>query len=346
MKVTIIGLGLTGNSIGMALRRAASTQKAQKPPLTVRGFDPDRAREQAALHRYGSVDEIAPDLEQAVRGAQIVVLSTPASALREVLAALNPLLDEGTTVTDTLAFKEQVMAWAGELLGPHVSFVGGRPFSRSADLDAVEDSGVPTPDLFAGALYAIMPLPGARNEALSHVIWLAETIGARPLFIDPREHDSYLAAVGQLPLLAGAGLWSVAAASPAWADMKGVVQPQFKRIMEVLQANPATLRDSLMGNRQALLRWLDQYMLALHQLRDLLANDDAQGLLAALTQAHDSHAEWVSHADEGSEFDRQLRAELRQAAEGARPTRALLGGYLTDRIFGKKDRHRDGKDHT
>src|SRR6478672_10958656 len=101
-KITIIGLGLVGNSIGMGLKRAAQgTQSFQ-----VVGFDPDRVHEDQAAKRYMSVDSIAPDLETAVRDANLVILSTPASGIREVLAAIDPFLDSSATVTDTLSVKE------------------------------------------------------------------------------------------------------------------------------------------------------------------------------------------------------------------------------------------------
>jgi prephenate dehydrogenase len=85
-KITIIGLGLTGNSIGMALKRNGAGS------LRVTGFDPDSTREQLALRKHLSVDEIANNLEGAVRGAQLVVLATPPSAGGEVLAAIAPYL--------------------------------------------------------------------------------------------------------------------------------------------------------------------------------------------------------------------------------------------------------------
>ncbi len=66
-KITIIGLGLTGNSIGLGLKKTASST------VRVTGFDPDQASEQYALRKYNSVDEIAPDLERAVRGASLVI---------------------------------------------------------------------------------------------------------------------------------------------------------------------------------------------------------------------------------------------------------------------------------
>src|SRR5438874_6412133 len=152
-KITIIGLGIVGNSIGMGLRRAGAAGQ----PVQVVGFDPDRAREEAALRKHLSVDAIAPDLERAVRDAQLVVISTPISAAREVLGAINPFLGEGAVVTDTLSVKEPVMAWAGELLGKGVSFVGGHPVSRSVDLETATDLDAPSADLFQKAAYCLMP---------------------------------------------------------------------------------------------------------------------------------------------------------------------------------------------
>src|SRR5437588_8014503 len=124
-KITIIGLGLVGNSMGMGLKKSFASGGSQATKIV--GFDPDRTREEAALRKHLSVDEIAPDLESAVRGAQLVVIATPASAVREVLSAVGSFLDPGATVTDTLSTKEQVIAWAGELLNEQVNFVGGHP---------------------------------------------------------------------------------------------------------------------------------------------------------------------------------------------------------------------------
>src|SRR5438552_2919310 len=152
-KITIIGLGLVGNSLGMALKRAGSqgqnqsqrqgqAQAAQQ--FQVVGFDPDRERETLALRRHFSVDEIAPNLETAVRGASLVIVATPAEAAREVLEAIAPFLEEGTVVTDVLSSKGPVMAWAGEMVGRGADFVGGHPFSTTLDIDTASPDTVPS----------------------------------------------------------------------------------------------------------------------------------------------------------------------------------------------------------
>src|SRR5436190_6789160 len=265
--IAIIGLGLAGNSIGMGLKRAA----AGGQQFQVVGFDPNRTREDEALRKHLSVDSIAPDLERAVTEAPLVILSTPASAAREVLAAISPFLQEGAIVTDTLSVKAPIMAWAGELLGKGISFVGGHPLSRSIDIETAPEATVPSADLFLKAPYCIMPLPTASNDALDNVVAIAQVLGAEPLFMDPHEHDSFFAAVSGLPVLAGAALLRITSSSPSWADIATLAQGQFGSATQSLEADPVALRDALTTNRQMLVHWIDQYMFALQDLRDLVA---------------------------------------------------------------------------
>jgi len=329
-KTTIIGLGLTGNSIGMGLKKSGGGS------LKVVGFDPDSTREQYALRKYASVDEIANNLEASVRGASLVVLATPPSAGGEVLEAMAPYLEEGATVTDTFALKEPVMEEARKALDARVSFVGGHPFSLTVDLDVAGDGYPPSADIFRGAPWCIMPLPGARNEALNAVIRLAETLGGRPLFIDPIEHDSFLAAVSHLPVVASAAFLKAVTSSPAWTDMSGLAHGRFRSVSEGVEADTDLLTSSLMDNRESIVRWIDLYMNALYDLRDMLVKEDEAGIGQLLSEAQSARLDWLT--PEGNEADARLRAELQQSISDSRPAQALMGTYLTEKIFRKKER--------
>lgn len=338
-KITIIGLGLIGNSIGMAVKRAATTtmgDQVQPPALGIRvvGFDPNPERETAALRRFGSVDEVAPDLQRAVQGAQLVVVATPDNAVREVLEAIAPYLEEGATVTDTMQSKEAVMSWAGEALGNDVYFVGGHPLSNMLDLTTAGDDALPNADLFAGAPYCVLPTLRANNESLNRVIRLVEMVGARLLFIDTLEHDSFVAAAAHLPVAAAATLLRVTAGGPTWSDMSMFAGEKFSSVMDPLSDDPQMLADSMLQNRQALLRWVDQYMYALSDLRDILTGGDRAALLETLQQAHTAQANHSSR----DEKEAELRHELREALADTKPMRGLMGGYLSDKLFRKKDK--------
>ena len=330
-KIAIIGLGLTGNSIGMALK------KGKAGSVRVAGFDPDSTLEQYALRRHMSVDEIAPNLEGAVKGASLVILSTPPSAGGEVLEAIAPFLEDGTTVTDTFALKEPIMSDARKLLGNSISFVGGHPFSLTVDLDAAGENIAPSADIFAGAPWCIMPLPGARNDALNTVINLAELLGGKPLFIDPVEHDSFLAAVSHLPVVTSTAFLKAVTDSPAWSDMSGLAHGRFRSVSDAVGADAETLAAMLVDNSRSLVRWVDQYISALYDLRSMLAAEDEEGLKQVLGEMYAARLEWVT-PDGASEGDAKLRADLRQAITDARPSQALMGSYLTEKIFRRRER--------
>jgi prephenate dehydrogenase len=330
-KITIIGLGLTGNSIGLGLKQAAGEA------VRVTGFDPDHSREQYALRKYKSVDEISPDLERAVRGAALVVVCTPVTAALEVFEAIAPFLDANATVTDTMPLKEPVLKLASESLGPGKSFVGGHPFSLTVDLDVAGDDVAPAADLFAGAPWCIMPAPGAGNSSLNTVINLAEMLGAKPLFIDPVEHDSFLAAVSHLPVAISIAFLKAVAGSPAWTDMSALAHGRFREVSHGVGYDPQTLADTLSQNRGPLLRWIDGYMEALYDVRSLLATGDVEALVEALTETSKSRRAWADPGEADAE-DARLRAELRQAISESRPSQALMGTYLTEKLFRRKER--------
>jgi prephenate dehydrogenase len=330
-KITIIGLGLTGNSIGLGLKQAASDT------IRVTGFDPEQSREQYALRKYKSVDEIAPDLERAVRGAELVIICTPLSAALEVFEAISPFLDANATVTDTMPIKEPVIRMAEEALGPGKSFIGGHPFSLTVDLDIVGDEIAPSPDLFRSAPWCIMPARGAGNSALNTVINLAETLGAKPLFIDPVEHDSFLAAVSHLPVAVSIAFLKAVAGSPAWTDMSALAHGRFREVSHGVGYDPRMLADTISQNRGPLLRWIDGYMEALYDVRTLLATGDVEALVEALAEANKSRRAWADPGEADAE-DARLRTELRQAINESRPSQALMGTYLTEKLFRRKER--------
>jgi prephenate dehydrogenase len=229
------------------------------------------------------------------------------------------------------------MAAAAEHLRGRASFVGGHPYSLRVDLDTAGDEVSPSADMFAGAPWCIMPLPGADNDSLNNVINIAENLGAKPLFIDPLEHDSFLAALSDLPVMVSAALMKAVGGSPAWNDMTALAHGRFRATTMGVEADPETLADMLVENRDNALRWLDAMVNALYDLRQTVSGGDVEEIARALTQAHDAREGWAS-PDASDNEDAKLRAELRQAISDTRPTNALMGTYLTEKLFRRKER--------
>ena len=137
-KITIIGTGLIGTSLGMALKKAQI--KAE-----IVGSDRDRGIANRA-QKMGGADSTESNPIRAVKGAKVVVIATPIMTIEEIMKLIGPELDEGCVVTDTGSTKASVLKWAEEHLPSKVSFVGGHPMAGK------EISG---PDAAPGR-----PLPG------------------------------------------------------------------------------------------------------------------------------------------------------------------------------------------
>ncbi|MBI2938859.1 MAG: prephenate dehydrogenase/arogenate dehydrogenase family protein [Chloroflexi bacterium] len=281
LRVTIIGLGLIGGSIGLALRQGKADAEIAGH---TRNFD--RAR---LAQKRGAIDRAEWNLPAAVERADLVVVATPAAAVREVFAHIAPHLRAGAVVTDVASTKQQVLAWAEELLPPSVSFVGGHPMAGK------EQAGIEAADaaLFQGCVYCVLPGRGASDEAVNLVLKLVEAVGGRPYFLDPAEHDSYVAAISHLPFLLSATLVNAVATSPAWRDLSRLAAGGFRDVTRLASGDPVMHRDICATNRESIRRWVEQFRRELDRMAGLIAADEA-GLEAAFDQAKKRRDEWLA----------------------------------------------------
>lgn len=285
MRVAIVGLGLIGGSLGLALRREG---------VEVVGYARRREVGQTALS-LGAVDRATDGLLTAVEGAEVVFLATPVMAMRPVMAALASGLDEGCIVTDVGSTKAQVLAWAGELLPPSVSFVGGHPMAGT-ELSGIEAADA---DLFQGCTYCIAPAAGAATSAADTIEGLARRVGASPLYIDAAEHDGLVAAISHLPMVMSSALVSMAMSSPQWPDMAKLAATGFGGATRLASGSPEMSRDICLTNADPILRWLDEYVAELGRFRRLIG-EGGEGLLEAFVKARELRDNWLRTAQRGS----------------------------------------------
>ncbi len=273
-RMAIVGLGLIGGSLGLALK-AAKIQDVE-----IVGYD-NNAVAAADARRRGAVDRMEPTLQRAVADAGLVIIATPIAAVRDVMAEMADALPENCVVTDTASTKALVMEWAGECLPANVSFVGGHPMAGK------ETAGVANADasLFAGKPYCIIPTPEASEGAVRLVVGLVHSIGARPLFIDAHEHDRYVAAVSHLPLVLSTALFTLARGSPAWPELAALASSGFRDVTRLASSDPDLSHDICLTNREAILHWLDRLTEELSRYRDLLQEGREDDLFKRFAQA-------------------------------------------------------------
>ena len=165
-QVAILGLGLIGASLGLALKRSPS------PPRVV-GFDTSAE----ALHRAartGAIDRSVGTLADACRRSEIVILAAPVRAILQLLPEIAPHVAAETIVTDTGGTKQEIVRVADSTLPPNVPFVGGHPLAGRLT------AGVSNPaeNLFNCSIYCLTPSPNAAPLAVAAAVELVELLGA------------------------------------------------------------------------------------------------------------------------------------------------------------------------
>ena len=278
-QVTIVGLGVTGTSLGLALRKASGD---------IRIVGHDRESTAAAVARKArAVDRTDWNLPNACRDASVVILALPLSEIRDTLAVIGPDLPPSCLVTDTAPVKKPVLAWARETLPPQVPFVGGNPVGARG-------ATAPRSDLFAGTTYCLCPEPATPAEAIDRASDLALAVGATPRFVDAAEHDGLVAALDQLPFLLAAGLLQATSSEGCWRDLAALGSGRFDQLLDTFGDNPAAVFEAVAANAANVGRWLDRVQEALDALRALL-EEEPGARQEATERLLEARAEWERH---------------------------------------------------
>jgi prephenate dehydrogenase len=270
-RVALIGTGLIGGSIGLALARAATD---------VVGFDadPERARQAKTI---GAVTEVAESLGEAVAGADAVVVAIPVG---QVAGAVMAALDAGAPlVTDVGSVKTPVVSQV-EQARPELAsrFVGGHPMAGSEQegLDGAD------PDLFQGATWVLTPTSGTDPAAFGALRALVVSLGAEVVAVTPAHHDALVAVVSHVPQLAASTLMDVAAEQgEQHATLLRLAAGGFRDMTRIAASDPGIWPDICLANRDAIVAALDEYVGALTRVRSLVDSRDRDGLLDVLQRA-------------------------------------------------------------
>ena len=264
--VAVVGTGLIGGSLGLALRRAG---------LRVRGYDADADRLARAAAR-GAVDEAAPSLLDAYAGADVAFVAVPVSGVAGAVAAA---LEAGVgAVSDVGSVKAPVVraVEAAQPAAAAARFVGGHPMAGSAD-EGIEGAAA---DLFDGATWVLTPTATTDPAAFTAVRDLVALTGAEVVAVEPGLHDELVATVSHLPHLAASALMHVAAdAQPNHETLLRLAAGGFRALTRLSGRSAGIWPDICVENRAAIVDILDRYMKELERVRDLVAAAERAPLL-------------------------------------------------------------------
>ena len=247
-QITIIGTGLVGGSLGLALRK-------KKFAGRIVGCDREGTLERARMR--GAIDDGTANPGDAVRGSQVVVLATPVLAIVDLIERLGPVLPARALLTDVGSTKAAVVDRALKIFGKNAGkrFLAGHPMAGK-EMSGVDYADA---DLFRNAAWFLTPLPGqSLNEGLfaEYAGWI-DQIGARIAMLRAEEHDRLCAWISHVPQMISTALAAalveefgaeaplLAAGGRALQEMTRISASPYSMWRDVAISNKKNLEDAL-----------------------------------------------------------------------------------------------------
>lgn len=267
-QLSIIGVGLLGGSLGLAVRRARLAE-------TVVGIGHRESTLRKAVDR-GAIGRFTLSVAEGVRGADLVVLATPVGLFEQIMKQAAPALSPGCLVTDVGSTKVEVLA----AVLPHVpagcAFVGSHPLAGSEmrGIDAASET------LYRNTLVLVTPTARSDEAAVQRVEQFWQALGSRTRRIEAALHDQALAQSSHLPHLVAAAL--VESLGPEAASL---VARGFLDTTRIASGDPVLWRDIFMTNRAEVLKAVGEFEKHIIQLKEALLVGDAAQVEKILDQA-------------------------------------------------------------
>lgn len=261
-RAAVIGTGLMGGSVGMALRARG---------WHVTGWDEDPERRRLALE-LGAVDDLDP--------APSVHLTVVAVPVRSAAQVVIEALERGGVVTDIGSVKAPIV----EVID-HPMFVGGHPMAGSEAVGIRGASG----DLFEGAVWVLTPTARTDPDAQAMVHSVVRSLGAEVLTLAPDQHDRLVATVSHVPHLMAAVLMGLASdRAVEHSALLRLAAGGFRDMTRIASGDPRMWIDICADNRDAILGVLDELSERVSEMRDIVADGNSAALVERLVTAQDA----------------------------------------------------------
>jgi prephenate dehydrogenase len=269
VRIAVIGLGLMGGSLALALRGKAAV-------LT--GYDPDPQAVSLA-ERQEVVEQASSDLGEILPEADLVVLAAPVLAILDLLKRLGQLHPGPAVVLDLGSTKSQVIS-AMASLPERFDPLGGHPMCGKEKASLIHADA----QMFRGAVFALTPLPRTSTWAKKLVQELVKEIGSQELWLDAEVHDRWAAATSHLPYLLANAL---TLATPI--EAAPLVGPGFLSTSRLASSYVPMMLDVVQTNRQNILKALSTFRSSLDEIEGCLEREDFKQLEDVLVRSAHQH---------------------------------------------------------
>jgi prephenate dehydrogenase len=280
-KITIVGVGLLGGSLGLAI-------KQRKLALKVDGYV-RRSASISECEKFAVVDHAARDIKRAVENADLIILCTPLSRMRELSEEMIPALKPGAIVTDVGSVKASVVQELEPIFAStNAHFIGSHPMAGG------EKTGVSAAkaDLFEKAVCVITPTTQSNSQAVETVGNFWKAIGSRVVKLNPETHDELVSRSSHLPHVIAAELANYVL-SPTHAKEQALLCANgFRDTTRIASGSPEMWRDISLANQKNLSRVLGIFIEGLEEFRHALDSGDTKTIEEFFQKAKERRDAW------------------------------------------------------
>lgn len=273
-KVTIIGIGLIGGSLGMAI-------KNKKCAKSVIGVDLGQEILDLALE-LEAIEEGLTDVIKGVQDADLVLLAAPIGTSMKILDVIAPHLKVGCLVTDVGSTKVEIIKKAAQVLPPGVFFLGGHPMAGS------EQAGIKGADqyLFENAVYILTPDNNLPEEPVASFRNLCEIIGAKVIEMSAEKHDFLVAGISHLPHIVAATLVNtIGKVQENNPEILALAAGGFRDTTRIASGHPLMWRDICTTNKGQIMSLIKSFKETLNEMEEKILQGDDVGIEEELTRA-------------------------------------------------------------
>lgn len=270
-RIAILGLGLMGGSMALALKGAGYRGK-------IVGFDLCQETIKKGLG-IGAIDMGASSPEEAVQEADLVIMAVPIGSYQELFQRISPYLDKSTVVTDLGSVKGHVVRLAEVYLPKEIQFIGGHPMAGSEKGGLMAATGT----LFENAYYFLTPTPNTTSQVMEQIKGLIQGIGAYPIPVDPLEHDKIAASISHIPHLTAVLLVYLLQTDSHLAYLP-FVGGGFRDTTRIASGNPEMWKDIFFYNKEEMIQGIEKLESSLERFKGYLKEEARVEMLQTLRE--------------------------------------------------------------
>jgi len=277
-KLAIFGVGLIGGSLALALKKVGYCK-------TIVGCSRREEHLQRAVE-LNVIDSYTLDPKEAVQGADMILLAVPLRAIQPVLESFADAIEENAVITDAGSAKGSVIDAAKNAFNGKVpaNFVPGHPIAgrEKSSVEAAIDN------LYIDQKVLLTPLEETDVDAISRVQDMWEACGAIVETLNITQHDNVLAATSHLPHVLAYSFVNTLSKSEYGDDIFAFTAGGFKSFSRTASSDPVMWRDICLENRDAIVKYLDDFQKDLADLSEKIKDSDGDALMQVFTNSKET----------------------------------------------------------